>query len=317
MHRASGPVIAQGQQLGPPAQGLTLDITELSPKFTQRIGAGQHVWLRIESISGWQWHAFSIASPPRSRFLELTINATGKSTSWTQQLATIEESQARVPNFPIFRLQFPLCSRTSLCDQIDSVAVTLCGPFGSSYSDTFNDSQAVVLIGSGSRIASATSIFRHLCQQLRPRKTLPLRHIHLVWVTSDVHDLFAIWWQLRRCLAKTMTDFGPDEQLKLSFHLSQAASKESEREELLRFSELKLQETGLNAAEIRANLYMVECLRAGRPNDAQGWAKVFRTAVESGATAIDTFCSVTSASFTSAVREAARSVHVPVTHHGA
>ncbi|EEY65211.1 uncharacterized protein PITG_16832 [Phytophthora infestans T30-4] len=129
-----------------------LELTALSPSLCKLVIAcmssergqyqvGQFVYLNIPAISRIEWHAFTVASSPKSSPNSMTIlvKALG---DWTEKLMTYQQ----------------MCTRCSIQPE-----VYVDGYFGVSLAETYQAYNTVILVGGGVGITPLLGILEEVC----------------------------------------------------------------------------------------------------------------------------------------------------------
>lgn len=132
--------------------------------------AGQYVFLCIPAIDEWQWHPFTISSPPTASRRTLHIKDMGEST-WTGQLARL----ATFTSAAVAAGASPASVLPRIC--VDA-------PYG--LPRDYTRKRSLLLVAGGIGITPMHSIFADLyeraCQPDVYGSLGPIRHVRLVWV---------------------------------------------------------------------------------------------------------------------------------------
>lgn len=161
---------------------LRMDWTHAEP--------GQFAWLKVPSISSWEWHPFSLSSGIDDGFAQMCIKNMGPGT-FTDKLYQLAKKSAPIS--------------TTFDIQVD-------GPYGS-YLD-IADHGSLLLVAGGIGITQIHSTFRSISQLiLRGESFAKLRSVHLVWIgkTENLFPIFAD--SIEECISRS----GDDLQLSATF----------------------------------------------------------------------------------------------------
>ena len=121
------------------------------------MSTGQYAFINIPSISGTEWHPFSISSSPGDMSTTHHIKDMGEGT-WTNKLHTIVRSEPK------------------------DLTISVDGPYGSPFTTT--GYRKITLVAGGIGITAAHSIFKGLFRQ--PAVLPPeLVSVELIWVMKD------------------------------------------------------------------------------------------------------------------------------------
>mmetsp|Transcript_16247 Transcript_16247/g.29954 ORF Transcript_16247/g.29954 Transcript_16247/m.29954 type:complete len:929 (-) Transcript_16247:33-2819(-) len=174
--------------------------TELRMNWTHA-EPGQFAWIKVPSISAWEWHPFSLSSGIDDGYAQMCIKNMGPGT-WTEKLYELGKEAS--------------VSSTTFDIQVD-------GPYGP-YLE-MGDHGARLLIAGGIGITQVHSIFRTIAQLVKRAESIPqhLENVHLVWI-GRTRELFKVFGDsLKECVGHSTDKL----QLQATFFQTQPASYDS------------------------------------------------------------------------------------------
>jgi NADPH oxidase len=172
-----------------PSGAMELRIVKPSFKYV----AGQWLFIQIPSISGWQWHPFTITSAPEDPYVSVHIRQVG---DWTRALGDLvgvgpsvvqaltkqalageykDEKSSLGPN----RGDFVELDTSRALPQ-----VRIDGPYGAPAEDVFNV-EVAVLVGAGIGVTPFASILKHIWYRQRKGNVGSLKRVEFFWVCRD------------------------------------------------------------------------------------------------------------------------------------
>lgn len=173
--------------------GVTALALHRPPNFSFR--PGDYLFLRVPSISRFEWHPFTISSGPE-RASEVTVHVRGLG-DWTRSLhRTFSKVRSRgarpVAEKPAKRgkqtggkgakpdADFPLIPRRTLPRELQ-LPVVFVGPYGTPSARAMR-SKCVVLVGAGIGVTPFASILQSIAHRARNREKLPFEKAYFVWL---------------------------------------------------------------------------------------------------------------------------------------
>ena len=131
---------------------------------------GQYIYLKVTSISYFEWHPFTITSAPDDEYLTLHIRTDG---DWTTELVN-------------------KCNRSPALEYI-----SIDGPYGTSAEDIFKYRE-VMLIGAGIGVTPYASILKHIWHKLdKDPESIKIEKVHFYWICQNTSkNIFEIFYFL-------------------------------------------------------------------------------------------------------------------------
>ncbi|WP_455383033.1 EF-hand domain-containing protein [Salinispira pacifica] len=155
---------------------------------------GDYLFLRIPSISRFEWHPFTISSGPE-RSGEVTVHVRGLG-DWTKALhKTFSRVRSRAARPGAGQTakrgrkkssgsgadpQFPLIPRRTLPRELQ-LPVVFVGPYGTPSARALR-SRCVVLVGAGIGVTPFASILQSIAYRAQKREKLPFEKAYFVWL---------------------------------------------------------------------------------------------------------------------------------------
>jgi len=156
---------------------------------------GDYLFLRIPSISRFEWHPFTISSGPE-RLSEVTVHVRGLG-DWTKSLyktfSTVRARGARPGSGPAPAArkgrgkgtaktaeEFPLIPRRTLPRELQ-IPVVFVGPYGTPSARAMR-SKCVVLVGAGIGVTPFASILQSIAHRAQNKEKLPFEKAYFVWL---------------------------------------------------------------------------------------------------------------------------------------
>ena len=126
--------------------------------------AGQYVYLKVPSISWFEWHPFTITSAPDDENLTVHIRTAG---DWTEKLRKSIQSKDPSDKAPTFK------------------HISVDGPYGSSAEDIYKY-ETVVLVGAGIGVTPYASILKDIWHKMnKSDMNLKVRKVNFFWICQN------------------------------------------------------------------------------------------------------------------------------------
>ncbi|KAF8319758.1 NADPH oxidase [Clavulina sp. PMI_390] len=168
-----------------------IELRMIKPGF--RFTPGQWVFIQVPSVSGLQWHPFSISSAPEDPYVSVTIRSAG---DWTEAVSAefgagpaVVEALANATKF--YEVVSGSQSQLSLSANPNQPqlgaglpVVRMDGPYGAPSQDVFH-SDLAILVGAGIGVTPFASILKHIWYRQRAGTLGRLRHVEFIWVCRD------------------------------------------------------------------------------------------------------------------------------------
>lgn len=168
----------------------TMEIQFSKPSMKYK--PGQWLFLNCPTVSGHQWHPFTITSCPFDPYISVHIRQVG---DWTREFADAVgtgPAQSKLYN----ELDAEGMYEVALADGQEMPAIRVDGPYGAPAEDVFNNDVAV-LIGTGIGVTPWAAILKaiwHLrAASAEARIESRLRRVEFIWICRDTNS-FA-WFQ--------------------------------------------------------------------------------------------------------------------------
>ncbi|KAI1323433.1 putative FAD binding protein [Xylariaceae sp. FL0255] len=158
------------------------DVVEIQfekPSF--RYKAGQWLFLQVPSLSGYQWHPFTITSCPYDPYVSVHVRQVGDFTRALGDAVGAGAAQAKLYDGVDPMGMYEVALQNG--QQMPSLRID--GPYGAPAEDVF-DNEIAVLIGTGIGVTPWASILKniwHLRNSPNPPKRL--RRVEFIWVCKD------------------------------------------------------------------------------------------------------------------------------------
>jgi len=177
------------------AAALPYGVTALAIHRPQNFAfqPGDYLFLRIPSISRFEWHPFTISSGPE-RQSEVTVHVRGLG-DWTKSLyktfSTVRARGARPGSAPAARKahakgtvkangEFQLIPRRTLPRELQ-IPVVFVGPYGTPSARALR-SKCVVLVAAGIGVTPFASILQSIAHRAQQKQKLPFEKAYFVWL---------------------------------------------------------------------------------------------------------------------------------------
>ncbi|CAO1437791.1 unnamed protein product [Diamesa tonsa] len=222
---------------------------------------GQYILLQCENLSKLEWHPFTITDfihCPKKTILTVAIAVRG---DWTYELyRRVLEHKTYSQLSRRRRSRNMRRSKNSIPRKLLFI---LDGPFPSPM-ESIIAHEKVILIAAGIGITPFISIFNYM---LKTTKMLPLKRIHLVWVSKDVEQ-FTLFSDILSSLTQTFWNENKPDKFQIRLYLTQSNNKPRTRR--ISFPD---EEDPLNDNELFGNNadFITSRLYSGRPN----WSYLF------------------------------------------
>jgi NADPH oxidase 1 len=158
-------------------------------KESMQYKAGQWLFLNCPTVSGQQWHPFTITSCPQDDYVSVHVRQVG---DFTRELGNA--LGAGPAQNPFYEGLDPMGMYEVALDQGERFPpLRIDGPYGAPAEDVFNN-EVAVLIGTGIGVTPFASILKTIWQ-LRASSSIPgrLRRVEFFWICRDTSS-FA-WFQ--------------------------------------------------------------------------------------------------------------------------
>ncbi|KAI0160480.1 cytochrome b-245 heavy chain subunit beta [Xylariaceae sp. FL1272] len=158
------------------------DVVEIQfekPSF--RYKAGQWLFLQVPSISGWQWHPFTITSCPYDPYVSVHIRQVGDFTKALGDAVGAGSAQGKLYDGVDPMGMYEVALQNG--QQMPSLRID--GPYGAPAEDVF-DNEIAVLIGTGIGVTPWASILKNIWHlRNSPNPPRRLRRVEFIWVCKD------------------------------------------------------------------------------------------------------------------------------------
>ncbi|KAI1264968.1 putative FAD binding protein [Xylariaceae sp. FL1019] len=158
------------------------DVVEIQfekPSF--RYKAGQWLFLQVPSISGWQWHPFTITSCPYDPYVSVHIRQVGDFTKALGDAVGAGSAQGKLYDGVDPNGMYEVALQNG--QQMPSLRID--GPYGAPAEDVF-DNEIAVLIGTGIGVTPWASILKNIWHlRNSPNPPRRLRRVEFIWVCKD------------------------------------------------------------------------------------------------------------------------------------
>lgn len=182
--------------------------------------AGQWLFLNVPSISGNQWHPFTITSCPFDPYISVHVRQVG---DFTRALANAlgagsaqQELYDELDPYGMFEV--------ALQNGQEMPKIRIDGPYGAPAEDVF-DNEISILIGTGIGVTPWASILKNIWHmRLQPNPPRRLRRVEFIWICRDTTSFE--WFQalLSSLEAQSMSMTGDGSQtefLRIHTYLTQ------------------------------------------------------------------------------------------------
>ena len=134
---------------------------------------GQYIYLKVKSLSLFEWHPFTITSTPDDQNLTVHIRLTG---DWTKELKKKIISKT------------PANSYSDGCMKPAFDYISIDGPYGSSAEDIFKYRE-VMLIGAGIGVTPYASILKHILNKIeKDPESIPIEKVRFYWICQNTSE---------------------------------------------------------------------------------------------------------------------------------
>lgn len=189
-------------------------------KPSMKYKAGQWLFINIPSVSGQQWHPFTITSCPFDPYISIHVRQVGDWTKSVGDTLGCGPSQAKqfddLDNNGIFEI--------ALQHGQEMPAIRIDGPYGAPAEDVF-DNEIAVLIGTGIGVTPWASVLKHIYNiRAGPNPPHRLKRVEFLWVTRSIESFE--WFQtllssLEAQSAQAAETVGGPEFLRIHTYLTQ------------------------------------------------------------------------------------------------
>ncbi|KAI5918230.1 FAD-binding domain-containing protein [Camillea tinctor] len=158
------------------------DVVELQfekPSFKYK--AGQWLFLQVPSVSGFQWHPFTITSCPYDPYVSVHVRQVGDFTRALGDAVGAGAAQAKLYDGVDPMGMYEVALQNG--QQMPSLRID--GPYGAPAEDVF-DNEIAVLIGTGIGVTPWASILKNIWHLRNgPNPPTRLRRVEFIWVCKD------------------------------------------------------------------------------------------------------------------------------------
>lgn len=158
-------------------------------KPSMKYKAGQWLFLNVPSVSGYQWHPFTITSCPYDPYISVHIRQVGDFTRMLGDALGAGPAQAKVyDNDPNGLYEVALQNGQQM------PALRIDGPYGAPAEDVF-ENEIAVLIGTGIGVTPWAAILKNIWHLRNgPNAPTRLRRVEFIWVCKDTTSFE--WFQV-------------------------------------------------------------------------------------------------------------------------
>jgi NADPH oxidase len=159
-------------------------------KPSMKYKAGQWLFLNVPSVSGQQWHPFTITSCPFDPYISVHIRQVGDFTRALGDALGAGPAQAK-----LYEEVDPMgMYEVALVNGQTMPAIRIDGPYGAPAEDVF-DNEIAVLIGTGIGVTPWASILKNIWHLRNgPNPPTRLRRVEFIWVCKDTTSFE--WFQV-------------------------------------------------------------------------------------------------------------------------
>lgn len=205
------------------SSGLTRYPDAVEIQFTKpsmKYKPGQWLFLNCPSVSGYQWHPFTITSCPYDPYISVHVRQVGDFTRSLADALGAGPAQAK-----LYDDMDPMgMYEIALQHGQEMPAIRIDGPYGAPAEDVF-DNEIAVLIGTGIGVTPWAAILKNIWHmRLSPNPPKRLRRVEFIWVCKDTSSFE--WFQalLSSLEAQSMGSADPkgeEEFLRIHTYLTQ------------------------------------------------------------------------------------------------
>ncbi|KAF4302555.1 hypothetical protein SLS57_002466 [Botryosphaeria dothidea] len=199
-----------------PYDAVEIQFTKPSMKYKP----GQWLFLNCPSVSGYQWHPFTITSCPYDPYISVHVRQVGDFTRSLADALGAGPAQAK-----LYDDMDPMgMYEIALQHGQEMPAIRIDGPYGAPAEDVF-DNEIAVLIGTGIGVTPWAAILKNIWHmRLSPNPPKRLRRVEFIWVCKDTSSFE--WFQalLSSLEAQSMGSADPkgeEEFLRIHTYLTQ------------------------------------------------------------------------------------------------
>jgi NADPH oxidase len=188
-------------------------------KPSMKYKAGQWLFLNVPSVSGQQWHPFTITSCPFDPYISVHVRQVGDFTRALGDALGAGSAQSKLYDDvdPMGMYEVALQKGQTMPElRID-------GPYGAPAEDVF-DNEIAVLIGTGIGVTPWAAILKNIWHMRQgPNPPTRLRRVEFIWVCKDTTSFE--WFQTLLSSLETQSQqsatAGGDEFLRIHTYLTQ------------------------------------------------------------------------------------------------
>ncbi|KAB2580925.1 FAD-binding 8 [Lasiodiplodia theobromae] len=158
-------------------------------KPSMRYKPGQWLFINCPSVSGYQWHPFTITSCPYDPYISIHVRQVGDFTRALADALGAGPAQAKLYDDMDPNGMYEI----ALQHGQEMPAIRIDGPYGAPAEDVF-DNEIAVLIGTGIGVTPWASILKNIWHmRLSPNPPKRLRRVEFIWVCKDTSSFE--WFQ--------------------------------------------------------------------------------------------------------------------------
>ncbi|KAL1624073.1 putative nadph oxidase [Diplodia seriata] len=158
-------------------------------KPSMRYKPGQWLFINCPSVSGYQWHPFTITSCPYDPYISIHVRQVGDFTRAFADALGAGPAQSKLYDDMDPNGMYEI----ALQHGQEMPAIRIDGPYGAPAEDVF-DNEIAVLIGTGIGVTPWASILKNIWHmRLSPNPPKRLRRVEFIWVCKDTSSFE--WFQ--------------------------------------------------------------------------------------------------------------------------
>ncbi|KPI42704.1 Superoxide-generating NADPH oxidase heavy chain subunit A [Cyphellophora attinorum] len=158
-------------------------------KPSMKYKAGQWLFLQCPSVSGQQWHPFTITSCPYDPYISVHVRQVGDFTKALGNALGCGPAQAK--DFAAYEDNG--IYEVALNSGQEMPALRIDGPYGAPAEDVF-DNEIAVLVGTGIGVTPWASVLKHIYNiRAGPNPPKRLKRVEFIWVTRSIESFE--WFQ--------------------------------------------------------------------------------------------------------------------------
>lgn len=188
-------------------------------KPSMKYRAGQWLFLNVPSISGNQWHPFTITSCPFDPYISVHVRQVGDFTrALANALGAGPEQQKLYDELDPYGM-----FEVALQNGQEMPKLRIDGPYGAPAEDVF-DNEISILIGTGIGVTPWAAILKNIWHmRLQPNPPKRLRRVEFIWICRDTtsFEWFQALLSSLEAQSMSMTGAGSPEFLRIHTYLTQ------------------------------------------------------------------------------------------------